>query len=293
MAITILTPTYNRKDSLNKLYLTLSAQTNKEFEWVIVDDGSTDGTDKMITGWNLNQHGFIVRYYKKENGGKSRAVNFGLDVCSSSEFVLIVDDDEELYPNATDIISSYVEKYRNTNCVGMEFLRNDKNKNPIANYILDKDLIMSVQERKNKHLEIDGYTGYFIQKLGNHRFPEFEGERYVGPGVLQMLASQKHDLVWPCVALGETEYLLGGITSQGRKLRLRNPKGMIVYCDLLQNHKSGLLIRLKYSVMGYAYATFIQNKRERREVIGNSHFYKSCFIPGILLGAIWKAKYFK
>lgn len=291
MIISILTATYNRKDVLQSLCLSLSSQTNKQFEWVIIDDGSTDGTEKKVLDWDYDVLGFNVRYYKKENGGKSRAINYGLAKCDNAEFALIIDDDEQLYSNAVDIVYSYIDKYRNTSCVGMEFLRNDKSHKPIANYAPTKDLIMSVQERKRRRLEIDGYTGYFIAKLGDQRFPEFDGEKYVGPGVLQMIVSKTNDLVWPCVALGETEYLEGGITSEGRKLRLKNPKGMITYCNLLQDNKSGFLIRTKYSIMGYAYSSFIIDANERDHFLSTCHFYKFCYIPGLVLGKIWKNKF--
>lgn len=291
MKISILTATYNRIDSLSRLYDSLLKQANSQFEWVIIDDGSSDDTEKNVKMWRDRSGGFVIRYYKKNNGGKSRAINYGLSECQLSDFVLIVDDDEELYQNAVDIIENYVNKYLYTNCVGMEFLRNDKNKQPIANYYPKEDLVMSVQERKKKNYEIDGYTGYFIKKLGNRRFPEFEGEKYVGPGVLQMISSSEYDLVWPCVALGETEYLQGGITSQGRKLRIRNPKGMIIYCDLLQNKQSGIRIRIKYSIMGYAYSAFIDDKTERRQFLKECHYFKFCYFPGLLLGAIWGSKY--
>ena len=46
--VTILTPTYNRKELLSKLYESLQLQKDKDFEWLIVDDGSTDGTSEII-----------------------------------------------------------------------------------------------------------------------------------------------------------------------------------------------------------------------------------------------------
>ena len=49
--ITILTPTYNRANRLQKLYESLKSQTEKEFNWLIVDDGSTDYTENLVKGW--------------------------------------------------------------------------------------------------------------------------------------------------------------------------------------------------------------------------------------------------
>ena len=72
--ITIFTPTYNRAYILHQLYDSLCRQTTKDFEWLIVDDGSTDETEQMIHYWILENR-IVIRYYKTANGGKNRAIN--------------------------------------------------------------------------------------------------------------------------------------------------------------------------------------------------------------------------
>ena len=80
--ITVFTPTYNRGHLLNRLYESLVMQRYKDFEWIIVDDGSTDGTQdivsSLILGHGNMQDGFPIRYFKKENGGKHTAINLGV-----------------------------------------------------------------------------------------------------------------------------------------------------------------------------------------------------------------------
>ncbi len=292
MDITVLTTTYNRVTRLTDLYNTLLNQTDLNFRWLIVDDGSKDETEKIVNGWMDLNPPFAIEYYKKVNGGKSRAVNFGLNKIDSG-FVIIIDDDEHLYKNAIELVKEYANKYYSTNCGGMEFLRNDLNKKPIANYSIKDDFFMSVCSRKKKNYEIDGYAGYYIDKIKGTYFPEFDNERYVGPGVLQMLVDQKYDLLWPKVALGETEYLSDGITKAGRKLRLNSPKSMIFYCSLLQKKESGVKIRLKYSIMGYAYAIFshLKLKSLKEQKVYINKFLKIAYFPGVALALIWKIKY--
>ena len=65
--ITILTPTYNREKLLHKLYKSLCNQKDKEFEWIVVDDGSNDNTDEYIETIQKKAD-FPIRYYKKNNG---------------------------------------------------------------------------------------------------------------------------------------------------------------------------------------------------------------------------------
>lgn len=75
---TVFTPTYNRAYILPKLYQSLREQTCKDFEWMIVDDGSTDDTGKLVAQWEDQNNGFDIHYYKIQNGGKPRAINFGI-----------------------------------------------------------------------------------------------------------------------------------------------------------------------------------------------------------------------
>lgn len=67
--ITVLTPAYNRGKLLEKLYESLCAQDCKDFEWLIVDDGSTDDTSERVEQMKQTAD-FPISYHKKENGGR-------------------------------------------------------------------------------------------------------------------------------------------------------------------------------------------------------------------------------
>ena len=98
--ITVFTPTYNRGYIIEKLYNSLVSQNYNEFEWLIVDDGSTDQTQELIS--NFITKGFIdIRYFKQENGGKHRAINKGVKL-AKGELFFIVDSDDYLSNNALD-----------------------------------------------------------------------------------------------------------------------------------------------------------------------------------------------
>ena len=76
--LTIFTPTYNRENTLPRLYESLKAQTCKGFEWLVIDDGSSDGTYLLFQDWQTEERDFPIRYTKVENGGKLRALNRGI-----------------------------------------------------------------------------------------------------------------------------------------------------------------------------------------------------------------------
>ncbi len=68
--ITVFTPTYNRAYILENLYRSLQRQSFRDFEWLVVDDGSGDDTDRLVAGWMAEENPFPIRYVRQENGGK-------------------------------------------------------------------------------------------------------------------------------------------------------------------------------------------------------------------------------
>ena len=95
MLFTIFTPTFNRAALLPRLYESLCRQTFRDFEWVIVDDGSTDNTAAVVDGFRGKENLFPIRYFRKVNGGKHTAINYGVQK-ASGELFLILDSDDEL-----------------------------------------------------------------------------------------------------------------------------------------------------------------------------------------------------
>ena len=100
MRFTVFTPTYNRAHTIHRVFKSLKNQTFKDFEWVIIDDGSTDGTDKLISEWE-NISGFPIIYQKQENQGKHIAINRGLEI-ARGELFLIADSDDAFIPSALE-----------------------------------------------------------------------------------------------------------------------------------------------------------------------------------------------
>ena len=96
--VTIFTPTYNRAYIIGKLYGSLLEQTDRNFEWLIVDDGSTDNTRELI-GSFIREDRISIRYFRQENGGKHRAINRGVRE-AAGELFFIVDSDDQLTPEA-------------------------------------------------------------------------------------------------------------------------------------------------------------------------------------------------
>ncbi|MGI6223221.1 MAG: glycosyltransferase family 2 protein [Prevotella sp.] len=103
MLFSIFTPTYNRSKLLPRLFESLLRQNLKDFEWLIVDDGSTDETHTIIENFMRHSY-FPIRYFFKENGGKHRAINYGVKN-AEGELFFIADSDDLLLPNSLQIVA--------------------------------------------------------------------------------------------------------------------------------------------------------------------------------------------
>jgi glycosyltransferase involved in cell wall biosynthesis len=97
---TVFTPTFNRAKTLRRVYDSLHVQSFRDFEWLIVDDGSTDDTHALIDRWQ-SEAGFSIRYFYQENAGKHVAVNRGV-AAANGQFFLILDSDDECVPEALE-----------------------------------------------------------------------------------------------------------------------------------------------------------------------------------------------
>ena len=120
--LTVFTPTYNRAHTLSRLYESLCRQTVSDFEWLVVDDGSTDSTRSLIEGF-INERRIPIRYIFKENGGLHTAYNAAYENIDS-ELCVCIDSDDYMPENAVELI---LNKWKREGCdsycgiVGLDF----------------------------------------------------------------------------------------------------------------------------------------------------------------------------
>jgi glycosyltransferase involved in cell wall biosynthesis len=99
-AFTVFTPTFNRAQTLSRVYESLKAQTFRDFEWLVVDDGSTDGTSQLVQSWHA-QTDFPIRYIYQQNQGKPAACNLAARE-AQGEFLLTLDSDDACVPQSLE-----------------------------------------------------------------------------------------------------------------------------------------------------------------------------------------------
>ena len=99
--ITVFTPTYNRAATIQRVFDSLLTQTMRDFEWLIVDDGSADNTKAVIEKFISQQPFFPVRYHHQQNSGKAIAINKGVEL-AKGEWFYIADSDDAIVPEALE-----------------------------------------------------------------------------------------------------------------------------------------------------------------------------------------------
>lgn len=187
---TVFTPTYNRQGTLHRVYESLLAQTFNDFEWLVVDDGSSDGTGELINRWG-EEAPFPIRYFWQENRGKHAAINKGVQEARGALF-LIADSDDTFVAEALRIFHEAwldIDPDTREGFTGVAALCMDQNGKGIGDPFPSDPLDVDAIEMRLRY-KVKG------EKWGFHRrevmkafpFPE-QGDRFV-----------PEDLVWNRIA---------------------------------------------------------------------------------------------
>ena len=119
--ITVLTPTFNRSHTLPRLFESLCSQECKDFEWIVIDDGSTDDTQALLSDFEKSAP-FVIRVIQQPNSVKHVAINVGT-FAAMGNWVLIVDSDDALTPDAITTIKEKLSQFNSNSLVGLSFRR--------------------------------------------------------------------------------------------------------------------------------------------------------------------------
>lgn len=292
--LSIITPTYNRAHTLSTVCESLKRQSNKNFEWVIVDDGSIDDTDIIVKKFFDCDNGFEIKYYKKENGGKHTALNLAYQYISG-EVVLILDSDDYLTDYAVETISADWEKYKNDYGVcGLSYLKGYSDGGIIGDkFPFEYYIASSVDCRINKNVRGDKAEVFRSELLKQNPFPVFKDEMFLGESVVWTALGYKYKTVHINKLIYLCEYLETGLTKSGRALRIRCPKGGMLYAKTHINKMIKLKVRLKMAVLYLCYSHFdgMKYKNAIKGIKGFDFLFFLSRSPAFLLYKYWKKKY--
>lgn len=233
MTITVFTPTYNRAYIIGTLYESLKRQTCKEFEWLVVDDGSTDNTEELFREWS-KETSFPVRYIKQQNGGKHRAINRGVKE-TKGELFFIVDSDDYLVDNAIERILHHFTSIKDDNSFcGVCGLKCHPDGTKVGggdNFgIID---CTSLDFRYKYKMKGDMAEVLRTDILQQYPFPEMEGEKFCPEAVIFNRIAQRYKFRYFYENIYFCDYLPDGLTAKITRIRMQSPvSAMICYSDL-------------------------------------------------------------
>ena len=182
--ITVLTCTYNRAEKISVLFESLKKQNDKNFVWMIIDDGSKDETCKLADEWIKKENGFLIKYYWKSNGGKHTAINFAMKKINT-QWTFIVDSDDYLTEDCIEVANKWVEdiKSETEKYMGVGGQRGYSKEKIIGCYPKKKKYKKYIDvnqiNRKSYGLTGDKSEIYKTELLRKYPFPVFEEENFI------------------------------------------------------------------------------------------------------------------
>lgn len=222
--LTIFTPAYNRAHTLPRTLDSLKRQQNKNFKWLIIDDGSTDDTKELVDKWLKNDYGFKIKYIYKENGGMHTAHNVAYQNIDT-ELNVCIDSDDCLADDAVNKILNFWNKNKKNCYAGIIGLDADLNGN-----LIGKNLGNVKETTLSGYYNSGGagdkklvYRTDVIKKYPE--YPVFEGEKYFGLNYKYILIDQDYKLLVLNEVLCNVEYQEDGSSNNMWKQYYNNPKG--------------------------------------------------------------------
>lgn len=219
--ITVFTPTYNRAHLLNNLYQSLIKQNNTDFEWLIIDDGSTDNTKEVVDEF-IGENKISIRYAYKENGGLHTGYNKAIELMDT-ELSVCIDSDDYLYENAIDTILNYWDKNEDKHIAGLIGLDITKNGKVIGDYLPDvKEIDPVMLLAKN----VKGDKKYVMRNAYYKEvapMPVFNGEKNFNPHYMVIKLSKKYKFLVLNEPLCVVDYQEDGMSANIYKQYLNSP----------------------------------------------------------------------
>jgi glycosyltransferase involved in cell wall biosynthesis len=247
---TVLTPTYNRARTLPRVYQSLQRQTFRDFEWLIVDDGSSDCTADLVRTWQVEAD-FPIGYIWQPNGGKCRAINRGVRA-ARGRFLLNLDSDDSCFPFALERFLQHwdsIPEQERDGFVGVTCLVTDEHGKSFGKTFprdkLDSD---PIEMRGVFQMRGEKWGFQRTNVLRKYPFPEIEGERFITEGVVWNRIALTYKTRYVNDVLGMYHYESDSLRSTNA--RARNPKGaLLYYCEFVNCGRS---VRVRARLRAYA-----------------------------------------
>ncbi len=265
--ISLFTPFYNRSEYLRRVYASLEKQTNKNFEWIIIDDGSTDNTAEQVEVIKKTAT-FPIKYVYQVNKGKSSAFNHGLEI-AMGEYFFAFDSDDWLYEDAIEVISQKILETKNMygDCPALVFQCTFENNNPLTKVFPSSPWKAGIFEMVFIE-KILGDTAIIFEtsKIKKLPFPNFSGEKFVPEALVLHRFEKQYSYYFYNYPVKYVEYQADGLSANMFNLFLNNPQAYYQYCiELVNFFNVPLFQRVRHVAAVGAFSMLIN--RENKETI--------------------------
>ncbi len=249
--LTVFTPSYNRAYCLHQCYESLVAQTNKDFCWLIIDDGSSDNTEQLVQSW-IDEGKIEIKYHYQENQGMHGAHN-GAYRLIDTELNVCIDSDDFMPENAVNDILTFWNsqteetKHSVAGMIGLDSFKDGKvigNEFPVSLTKSTLEQIHNVHNVKGDKKLV--YKTEVVQKYPP--YPLFEGERFVPLGTLYLMIDKEYQVLCLNKVLCIVEYMPDGSSLNIVKQYFRHPKGFQYARKINMKHSNYLKVKLKNAV---------------------------------------------
>lgn len=284
--LTVFTPTYNRGYIIGKLYESLKSQTKKDFEWIVIDDGSTDNTELLFQNWIKEENEFKITYLKKKNGGKHRAINDALEI-AKGELFFIVDSDDFLIYEAVEKIIAWEKDINNKNNYAGIAGNKGKNKETIIGETFLGNWIDATSLERNKYnIRGDKAEVFYTDVLRKFKFPVFEGENFITENVVwNRIAYEGYKIRWFNEIIYICDYLGDGLTQAGMNNFIKNPKGYALWL-----HQENLFYNRNLKQRIYSWLSYYIDLEKYYSTAEIASFLKIKKINLYVIVLLWKMK---
>lgn len=249
--ITILTPTYNRASLLPRLFDSLLRQTSKDFEWIVVDDGSTDDTREVVANLKEKCGGaFPMGYVYKANGGKHMAINIGAER-ARGELLFIADSDDLLIDDALETVAnSWHDISDDKSFAGIAGLDITMDTREVIGSGLPQEHIdcNAIDIRYRHHVTGDMKEVFRTEVLREFPFPEFAGERFCPEQLVWFRMARRYRLRYINKPIYIADYQPDGITAGITRARMRNPSASVLTYAELTECPVPFLVKVKAAI---------------------------------------------
>ena len=290
--LSVITPTYNRGELLKNCFSSLRAQTDDRFEWIIVDDGSTDDTASIVSGFRDAAAQMRICFVQKENGGKHTALN-AAHPHVHGKYVLILDSDDTLTDDAVAVVRECWSRWENHSEVGIVTLLKGKDREHPNCYGAQENVPVDIMSGKRiRPVSNDACEVIRTEVFLQYPFPVFPGETFLSEGALWNRVSFTHKCVYVNRVIYLCDYLAGGLTQSGRAMRIRSPRGGMYTHNLNMSGKSGCKRRVKSGMLYTCYGFFAgQSPLQMHRACDHKWLMWMCLPFGWLLYLFWKKSF--